>query len=379
MPSVNSLQWMHEIPIVLCYLPAINNLDYILALLRHLHYLLLNPLKLFRGHLRLVPKLRDHLHDHESLLILGTVANLLRLGQKLRFLLLLSTISLSCSCLLLINDLFKDKEVLQEVLLVTINSKDLENTYHLIVAFWDHVMEEWGIVISDEATESVLAEDLMLILNNASDIFFISVPTALKFKVNCATTYLIRVIMNFKILIFRIARGMWSSEMIMIFLGGRLLAATHCRWLWTTARVLSLLFFSLMSNSRNKWLLIGWNIRRRIRDWGCSTTQTSKVHQTDLSHARELTGCIVCWSLWADLSRVVLNIWRGNWVLLDSSRCWMRICAGLTILLRRLFSCPTLVTAKDKQWIGQIIKIFDGQVAIEGRLQVFVVLRMQVS
>jgi hypothetical protein len=130
--------------------------------------------------------------------------------------------------LLFINYLLKDKEVLQEVLLVTIDSEDLENTNHLIVTFRDHIMEEGGIVISDEATESVLSEDLVLILNYTSHIFFISVPTALKLKVNCATTYLIRVIMNFKILIFWVARGMWSSEMIMIFLGGRLLAATHC-------------------------------------------------------------------------------------------------------------------------------------------------------
>jgi hypothetical protein len=130
--------------------------------------------------------------------------------------------------LLFINYLLKDKEVLQEVLLVTIDSEDLENTNHLIVTFRDHIMEEGGIVISDEATESVLSEDLVLILNYTSHIFFISVPTALKFKVNCATTYLIRVIMNFKILIFWVARGMWSSEMIMIFLGGRLLAATNC-------------------------------------------------------------------------------------------------------------------------------------------------------
>lgn len=71
------------------------------------------------------------------------------------------------------SDIVQDAQVLQEVILVSILSEDLEDADHLVVTAGNQTVEEGDGAIFDHAQHGVLAKDLVLVLHDAIDVLHV--------------------------------------------------------------------------------------------------------------------------------------------------------------------------------------------------------------
>ena len=85
------------------------------------------------------------------------------------------------SLLILVNILFlfqinlsKETQILEEVVLVSVDGEHLEDADHLVVALVHHLVEEGGVWVLHQAHHSVLSENLMLVLNDWLNILVIT-------------------------------------------------------------------------------------------------------------------------------------------------------------------------------------------------------------
>ena len=127
--------------------------------------LLFEPVELLEGQVLLDQV--QVLEQGESLLeLLFNLALRLR-GRELAFLPELSLLEL------LVVDLLQDVQVLEEVLLVAIHRKHLEDRNHLVIPLRHHVVEEGGVIVPDLALEGVLPQDLVLELYDGCEVLLL--------------------------------------------------------------------------------------------------------------------------------------------------------------------------------------------------------------
>jgi len=126
-------------------------------------------LRLLLWLLQSLPLLEFVLGDKLLLSGLFSVVLWMLLLEVTAFLLLLELLLL----LVVQSDIVQDAQVLQEVILVSILSEDLEDADHLVVAAGHQTVEEGDSAIFDHAQHGILAKDLVLVLHDAIDVFHI--------------------------------------------------------------------------------------------------------------------------------------------------------------------------------------------------------------
>ena len=126
-------------------------------------------LRLLLWLLQSLPLLEFVLGDELLLSGLFSVVLWMLLLEVTAFLLLLELLLL----LVVQSDIVQDAQVLQEVILVSILSEDLEDADHLVVAAGNQTVEEGDSAIFDHAQHGILAKDLVLVLHDAIDVFHI--------------------------------------------------------------------------------------------------------------------------------------------------------------------------------------------------------------
>ena len=71
------------------------------------------------------------------------------------------------------SDIVKNAKILQEIIFISILSKDFKDADHLIVPFIDKLMEEWNGLEMNHTKHAILSKDLVLELHDAINVFVV--------------------------------------------------------------------------------------------------------------------------------------------------------------------------------------------------------------
>ena len=184
------------------------------------------------------------------------------------------------------SNVVQDAEVLKEVVLVPVLSKDLEDADHLVISFLHQLVEEWHSRVVNHTKHRVFPQNLVLVLHNAVDFLVNTVVGIVILAFALSALWSISVDRNLLGSVWRVLKrkpaAIWRLVGVVI---------VCIQWLLEMLLLISLLFLLLSAMSRSELELL--LVRHATISYILVPVNCDTEHRVGISLRLGLCGAVV--------------------------------------------------------------------------------------